>query len=439
MHNVDWKIEARNISLCLIGAGLIGVSFGVLPWALLLVCLGYIGWTLYQLQRLKNWLQLQQHQPPPESEGLWGDIYDALYQQQQQSRKALGRLQATVDYLQDSFASLEDAAVMLGEHGDISWSNEAAEKTLGLRFPQDKNQQLINLIRSPEFIAYFEGGDYQKALQMPSPYNSNYQLHVTITNFGRGSRLLFARDITETHRLQQMRKDFVANVSHELRTPLTVITGYLETMSDLPDGKLAGDQLRWRRAIEQMLNQSRRMEVLIKDLIVLSRLETVTQESRQGPIAVASMLAMIREEVLAAIKGRREIIIEADDSLQLLGNSDEIHSAFANLMMNAAKYTDENGKIWVRWQRTQQQLCLSVEDDGEGIDSHHIPRLTERFYRVDKSRSIETGGTGLGLAIVKHILMRHQAELKISSDLGEGSSFSCVFPASRAVSHSNTA
>jgi two-component system phosphate regulon sensor histidine kinase PhoR len=440
MRHVDWKVECNKIALYLLIAGFIGWIFGILPWALLLVSLVYIAWTLYQLQRVKTWLLQPPNVELPESGGLWGDVFDSIHQLQVKGRKEVSRLQATVDYLQDSFSSLEDATVMLGDLGEISWSNEAAEKTLGLRFPEDRNQQLINLVRSPEFIRYFEKGDYSSALQITSPYNTNYQLLITITYFGKGSRLLFARDITETNRLLEMRKDFVANVSHELRTPLTVITGYLETMSDMGgNNDQLPDELRWRRVIDQMLNQSRRMESLIKDLIVLSRLESVNHQSTQVEIDVAPMLAMIREEVLAAIKGKREIIIECDEDLRLLGNNDEIRSAFSNLVMNAAKYSGEDGTVWVRWEMQHKQPCFTVEDDGEGIDSHHIPRLTERFYRVDKSRSIETGGTGLGLAIVKHILLRHEAELQITSHLGEGSCFSCVFPSNRALSRSEIA
>ena len=314
---------------------------------------------------------------------------------------------------------------------------------MGLRYPDDTNQQLTNLIRVPEFIRYFESGDYLQSLHLESPHNSHYHLQINVTSFGRGSRLLFARDMTENNRLQEMRKDFVANVSHELRTPLTVINGYLETLSyraDHPDDvNGGGDELRWRRAIEQMLVQSHRMETLIKDLIILSRLESVPESVQQDEIELRPMLEMVREEVLAAVKGERDISIDCDDSLHLLGNGDELHSAITNLVMNAAKYTGDKGQILIRWYGDQHHVYLSVEDDGEGIDSYHFPRLTERFYRVDKSRSIDTGGTGLGLAIVKHILLHHQAELRISSTLGKGSTFSCVFPRLRAVAESHIA
>lgn len=437
MHNYDWKLECRNIGWILLLAGGLGWIMGSVPWLLFIACSAYLGWSVYQLQRIHQWLSVQDPSDPPEAKGLWGDVFDGIYRLQRQGREERVRLQATVDYLQDSFASLDDGAVMLDQQGNIEWSNQAAENLLGLRFHDDTDQQLVNLVRTPEFIRYFESGDYSSSLQMTSPYNTNYELQINITHFGKGSRLLFARDITETNRLQQMRKDFVANVSHELRTPLTVINGYLETLAD-SQSELTGE-LRWRRAIDQMLNQCHRMEALIKDLIVLSRLESVPDAIDPQPVAIRPLLDAIRDEVTTAVDGYRNISIEADDSLKLLGSSDELHSAFANLVMNAAKYTADNGDISIRWYCDKNNAYLSVEDNGEGIDSYHLPRLTERFYRVDKSRSIETGGTGLGLAIVKHILLHHHAELKITSHVGEGSKFCCVFPLSRIVAQSQTA
>jgi two-component system phosphate regulon sensor histidine kinase PhoR len=430
MHSSNWKTEYRNIGVLLLGAVFIGLLTDSLPWVLFISTCAYSAWLLYQLQRIHSWLYSEEKPDPPEAKGLWGDVFDGIYRLQRRGKEEQLRLQAVVDYLQDSFASLDDGAVMIDSRGNIEWTNRAAEKLLGLRYPEDTQQQLINFIRAPEFIRYFEQQDYSQSLQLTSPYNNHYELQISVSSFGRGSRLLFVRDITVTNRMQQMLKDFVANVSHELRTPLTVIIGYLETLSD--NGSALGDELRWRRAVDQMLNQSHRMESLIKDLIVLSRLESMPGVADQAPIAIRPMLEVIRDDVLVAVKGPRKINIECDDSVQLVGNSVELQSAFSNLVMNAAKYTPVEGEITIRWFADHRHLYLAVEDRGEGIESHHLPRLTERFYRVDKSRSIDTGGTGLGLAIVKHILLHHEAELTISSRVGEGSTFSCVFPRSRA-------
>jgi two-component system, OmpR family, phosphate regulon sensor histidine kinase PhoR len=435
MHTVDWKVECRNLAILLCIFGLLGSVVGYLAWALFIGSVIYMVWSLYQLHRVQRWLSQQSVEEPPESKGLWGDVLDGIYRLQRRGKEERGRLQAEVDYLQDSFAALADGAVMIDQRGNIEWSNRAAEQLLGLRYPGDTRQQLINLIRNPEFIHYFEANDYQQPLEMVSPHKSSVDLQITITRFGKGSRLLFARDITHTNRLQQMRKEFVANVSHELRTPLTVINGYLETLLD--NG--ITNELRWRRAVEQMLGQSHRMENLVNDLIILSRLEAVPEVVEQDRINVHSMALTIRDEVLASVKGERQITIDCQSNLDLVGHPTELRSAFANLIMNAAKYTQDGGRIQVRWYGDKTNVYFEVEDDGVGIDAHHLPRLTERFYRVDKSRSIDTGGTGLGLAIVKHILLHHQAELAIDSVFGEGSTFTCVFPLVRTLSQSNSA
>ena len=437
MRNIDWKIECRNLVLLLALVGVAGSFVGLHDWAMLAVAFGYIAWTLLQLRRIQAWLNQADGSPPPESRGIFGNVLDNIYRSQRRSNEERKRLQAEVQYLQDSFASLEDGAVMIDEGGAIKWCNRTAERLLGLRFPGDVGRQIINLIRNPAFVSYFEADDYQDYLQIRSPSNDNIELQLHITYFGEGSRLMLVRDITQTNRLQRMRKDFVANVSHELRTPLTVINGYLETLAD----NRTPDELLWRRAIEQMLTQSRRMEALIKDLMVLSKLESAPKAAEHEPIVLRPMLEMIREEALASVPPSRKITIniECDDGLVLQGNATELHSAINNLVVNAAKYNSGNGIVTIRWYKTKQAACLEVEDNGFGIEAHHLPRLTERFYRVDKSRSIETGGTGLGLAIVKHILLHHQAELHIASEVGRGSTFTCTFPLLRVASQSHSA
>lgn len=429
MHHVDWKIELRHLALIFSAAAMIGLLTDTLVWCLWLSSILYIARTLFQLNRIQGWISHQDDSEPPESSGLWGEIFDGIYHLQRQSRQENLRLQAAVDYLQDSLASLLEAAVMIDRNGNIEWANTSAERLLGLGFPEDTGQQLINLVRSPEFISYFEQRHYQRPLELLSPINNDIHLQIQITFFGKGSRLLFARDITQTHQLQQMRKDFVANVSHELRTPLTVITGYLENFAYSPVG---ADQ-RIRRAIDQMLEQSARMENLVQDLTALTRLEAIPELVEEARIEVCPLLHMIGDEILLVAQGSRELLIECDNRLLLLGHAEELRSAFTNLMVNAVKYSREGDRIDVRWYADEQFAYLSVKDSGLGIESQHLPRLTERFYRVDKSRTSETGGTGLGLAIVKHVLLRHQGQLKIDSQVGVGSTFCCVFPLQRTV------
>jgi two-component system phosphate regulon sensor histidine kinase PhoR len=432
MLPLDWKVELRRLLLLTVLAVPLGLMLGELAWMLLAAASLYIGWFIFHLNRLNHWLNRQDDTEPPEAAGLWGAVLDGIYRLQRQAREEQLRLQATVDYLQDSFASLHDAAVMIDPQGNIAWSNRASDALLGLKYAKDTGQQLVNLIRSPAFIAYFDQGEYQQPLELVSPANDAIFLQITVTYFGKGSRLMFARDITQTHQLLEMRKDFVANVSHELRTPLTVITGYVENLLTSP----LAENPRWQRAITQMLAQSQRMESLLQDLMTLTRLESAAEIENQQKIDVCQLLATIKSEVIAVVNGARSIVLECDDQLALHGNQHELRSAFTNLMVNAARYTDEGGHITVKWFANSQYAYLQVIDDGIGIEPQHIPRLTERFYRVDKSRSSHTGGTGLGLAIVKHILLKHQAQLQITSELGKGSVFSCRFPLSRSLSAS---
>jgi len=365
---------------------------------------------------------------------MWGQVFDTIYDMQRESSGEARRLQAMIDYLRASFASMSDAVVMLDREGNIEWCNDAAQELLGLRREDDTGRQLINLVRAPSFLRYYESENYTAPLEIASPVNTEIQLSISVSFFAEGNRLLFARDVTRTYRLEKMRKDFVANVSHELRTPLTVINGYLETFAEH-----GGENPRWDRAVSQMLSQSKRMHNLIQDLMLLSRLETVPRPSEQEEISLRSMMEMISEEIHTAAKGHRKVVVECDDSVAIKGQSGELRSAFTNLAMNAARYTEEGDTIVLRWFQDSQHLYFEVEDTGIGIEPQFLPRLTERFFRVDQSRSLDTGGTGLGLAIVKHVLLRHRGELRIHSVPGEGSRFSCVFPKSMAVSRQSNA
>lgn len=428
MRYYSWKAELLRVGipLLVVAAGCALFDLGLLPLlaAALLAC----AWLLRHLQRLSDWLYSGAKSDPPEAAGMWGQVFDVIYDMQRESSQDSDRLQAMIDYLHASFASMSDAVVMLDPYGNIEWCNASAHDLLGLREEGDKGRQLVNLLRSPAFLRYFEAERYQAPLEMVSPVNGLINLSISVSFFGKRNRLLFARDVTRTHRLEQMRKDFVANVSHELRTPLTVINGYLETFSEH-----GGANPRWDRAVDQMLQQSRRMNLLIHDLMMLSRLESVPKLADESVIQLRPLMEMIREESGTAAKSARRIEIECDDNIAINGNPNELRSAFSNLAVNAARYTKENDRIILRWYQDDYHAYFEVEDTGIGIEPQYIPRLTERFYRVDQSRSLDTGGTGLGLAIVKHVLIRHRAELRIRSVPGKGSVFTCVFPKSVAV------
>lgn len=391
----------------------------------LLFCLVY---HLRQFRALFLWLTLHPHDEPPAAKGMWGELFDRLYRYQKSQRITQSRLRATLARIQESSEAMRDSVVMLDRHGDLEWWNSAATDMLGLQTAHDRGQHITNLLRDPRFISYFNARDYSEPLTLTSPIDERRILQYQITLYGDDERLVMARDITRLHRLEQMRRDFVANVSHELRTPLTVLSGYLETYGDLKE--LLPPRL--GKGIVQMEEQTRRMQNLVNGLLLLSRLEIDQGGDDHQMLAVGPMLDSIRRDALALSRQQHSVQVILESDAGLIGSEQELRSAISNLAFNAVRYTPEGSQITLRWSvAANGSGCIEVEDDGDGIDPVHIPRLTERFYRVDKGRSTATGGTGLGLAIVKHVLLRHEAQLNIESHPGEGASFRCVFPAKR--------
>lgn len=426
--NQNWRgALARRLLLLLAACGLIGLITGQYAWALAIGLGAYLLWHLKQLLRLHAWLRERQpDDAPPEGYGLWGEVFDSIYHLQRRDQRVRGRLQAVIDRVQESTAALRDAVIMLDSEGNLEWWNRAAEQLLGLKTPQDSGQAITNLVRHPRFKEYFEAGQYQEALEIPSPINDRQRLQLQITRYGNNEHLMFVRDVTRLHQLEQMRKDFVANVSHELRTPLTVIAGYLETLLD----NVEEVNPRWLRALQQMQQQGSRMQNLLNDLLLLAKLEATDYPSDNQPVAMDLLLLSIRNDAQALSGSRNHrISLEADHQVRLKGSEAELRSAFSNLVFNAVKYSPEESEIRIRWWADEQGGHFSVADSGIGIEAKHLPRLTERFYRVDSSRASNTGGTGLGLAIVKHVLLRHRARLDITSVPGKGSTFTCHFPA----------
>ena len=421
MTRASWWRELFRVALIFGSALLLGWLFDLLVPALLIATLFLTGTWLYQLRRVSLWIR-EPEREPPEASGIWGEIFDSIYHLQRHDREERDRLQTAVSYLHDSFASLKNAAVIIDPGGNIEWCNEAAQQLLGLEYPRDRGQALLNLLRISRFHNWFAKADATEPLLMDSPRSKEIRLLLEATTFGRGSRLLFARDVTREERMEEMRRDFVANVSHELRTPLTVISGYLHTLAD---SGVAEDS-RLQKPVSQMLQQAQRMENLLRDLLWLSRLESVEMDVKStAPVDVGEMLSEIRLECLAAYPDR-QIGVQVKTQKRLHGNYQHLYSAVSNLVNNALKYSD--AAVELSWLEEAGDLCLTVADQGQGIDAEHLPRLTERFYRVEQSRSQETGGTGLGLAIVKHVLAGHGAHLEIDSEPGVGSRFCCIFP-----------
>ncbi|MEX1197317.1 MAG: phosphate regulon sensor histidine kinase PhoR [Pseudohongiellaceae bacterium] len=430
----DWRSAMKKLLLLLGLLLLAGLVSGQTPWVIAGGLCVYLIYTMLQLRRLHSWLYSPDNHratQPPESYGLWGDVFDGIYQLQRRERDATQYLKNIIDRAQESTAALEIAVIMINRRGHLEWWNPAAERLLGLHGDHDRNQPVINLLRQPEFVEYFETGEYSRPLPLESPLSRERILEYQITWFGEGERLMLVRDITQLHRLETMRRDFAGNVSHELRTPITVITGYLETLLDNREGLPE----RWGRPLEQMYQQSQRMENIIRDLLTLTQLETKSVSRQRTAIDISALLNEIRGDAEQLfIEKQHHFLVECTLADRLQGNRNELYSAVSNLVFNAAKYTPAGGRITLSCQEESSRgIAISVADNGPGIPAQHIPRLTERFYRVDESRSTDTGGTGLGLAIVKHVLARHSATLEILSTPGKGSRFICHFPAQRVM------
>ncbi len=398
------------------------------------VALGYLGWHLSVGFRLTYHLAAGEALRPPFPGGLWEPLFIEVQRLQQAKRRKV-----KFSRFREAASALEDAVLILGEYGVIEWSNPAARRMLGLPWPKARGQYLVQLIRHPVLEEYLDKGDYSQPIEITAPGDKSKILSLRITPFGKAHHhLLVARDVTQIYLLNQAQQDFVANVSHELRTPLTVIMGFLENLRPTA----AGAELHnWARSVELMESQAQRMKRIIDELLTLSRLQMKQSPPSDEPVPVPKLLASITQEARALSgSSAHNLTLEANPQLWLAGNHDELRSAFSNLIINAVQHTPAHAKVHIQWDTNEAGAHCTVTDTGKGIAARHIPRLTERFYRVDRARSRKSGGTGLGLAIVKQVLDRHSGELRISSEVGRGSSFSCQFPPQRVrLQHSERA
>jgi two-component system, OmpR family, phosphate regulon sensor histidine kinase PhoR len=385
----------------------------------------YLAWNLWQLRELHFWLQHRGVADPPDAVGLWGEVVAQVVRLHRRKRFHKERLTRLFRELRRSTAAMPDGVVMLDPQGEIIWFNRKAGEMLELSRRADLGLRIDNLVRHPDFVQYLRGADHAGPVIVRVDMNKEKFLAFQLISYGEDQRLLMLRDVTREVRLEQMRKDFVANASHELRSPLTVVAGYLENFGSDPGlGELGAP-------IAEMRRQTDRMTRIIEDLLELSRFEANDGPIKGQPIDVAAMAAMLRKDVLARPMHPRQVEVAIESGASLIGDEAMVQSAFSNLVDNAAKYTPAEGSMFIRWWVDQDGGHFSVRDTGPGIPSEHLPRLTERFYRVDPGRSRETGGSGLGLAIVKHALHRHGARLEIDSNEGRGSTFICHFPADR--------
>ena len=427
-----WLKTLATVAVLLLLAGLLGLLIGHPALAVAIAALAVLAWHYWRLRQVLSRLTARQRWETSEGTGVWNELDRLLYRNQQEMRTRKRRLIDMLRSYRAAAAALPDAVVVVDRNTQrVQWFNEAATSLLGLQHPTDMEAPLVERLQPLPLAHWLAGGrNAEPILDANSPVDPGIRLHLRLIPYSDHHWLLVARDVTKLLHLEQVRRDFVANVSHELRTPLTVVHGYLDMMEpeDFPD---TGPML------AEMRKQSQRMAQLVEDLLTLSRLES-QQHTELETVPMTSMLASLRREAEAHSQGRHTITVEDKAGVDLAGSNKELHSAFSNLLTNAVRYTPAGGRICLTFTREGEGAALSVTDTGYGIPANHLPRLTERFYRVSSSRSRESGGTGLGLSIVKHILGLHQAWLDIRSEVGKGSTFACHFDAEHVRPRSST-
>ncbi|HEX4885226.1 MAG TPA: phosphate regulon sensor histidine kinase PhoR [Casimicrobiaceae bacterium] len=410
--------------LALVVGGIAGTG-----WALVVVASGALAiivFHLAHLQRVSDWAAGPLDADVPAGTGVWAETFSAIHRRVR-LRKAYQRdLKHLIERFRKAAEAIPDGVVLLDGRNHIEWMNERARQYLGLSLPEDRGRPIANLLRQPEFVRYIDAAEFHEPVLIEQSREPRL-LSAQIVPFGADERMLLVRDVTQLEAVARMRRDFIANVSHELKTPLTVVTGFVETLQDVEF-----EPRQRARYLGLMQDQARNMQRLVDDLLTLSALESEHNPPNDAEFAIVPLLLEVSAQGKALSQGHHEIALEIGEAAAVVGNRDELQSAFVNLVSNAIRYTPPGGAITIAWQVAADGTgAFSVVDTGIGIAPEHIPRLTERFYRIDRSRSRATGGTGLGLAIVKHVLLRHQAELDIASEAGKGSTFTVRLPPRR--------
>ena len=428
------ETEIQVISLLSLLALIIGLANDFLVYTMLIVFFLYLIWVFINFLKVYRWIEADCKLAPPDVTGISADMANSLYRMQQRNIRTDRRRKNLSDRVGQVTSALPDAIVTLSSERVLQWWNPSAIKILGFK-DSDKGQSIVNIVRDPRFIAFIEKPDISTQLELKAAHDQSRTVIFSATTFGEGEIILVARDITRLKHLEQMRQDFLANISHELRTPLTVLSGYTETLMD--NTKSVPNT--WVKALSQIQEQTNRMIYLADDLVMLSQLESTTVPVPKTPIDLEKLLLQVHNDAKIISEnifpGKPNIIsLDLEQNIQLTGDQKELYSAFSNLVLNAIKHNPIGTSIDIRAYNADNSVVVEISDDGCGIDSQHISRLTERFYRVDQSRSTETGGTGLGLAIVKHVLIRHSGVLKIKSKVREGTSFQCKFSAKHHLS-----
>ncbi len=434
MSSSAWSFALARLVGVLASAAVLGWMTGYPAPTVIAVMAGYLALNFVRLYRLERWLRHRRTEDPPDLYGIWGDVVALVMRIYRRKQYHKRRIVQVFREFRRMTTAVPDGIVVLGSEREIQWFNRNAARLLSLRRKVDFGQRIDNLVRQPDFIRYLERGDYTLPVVVRATFDSEVHLALQVVAYGAGQKLMIIRDVTREIRLEAMRKDFVANASHELRSPLTVIAGYVDALADDPTLDAS-----WRLPLEEMRRQADRMRAVVDDLIELSRLESSTAEAGDDAVDVGGMLSLLRRDLLSRSQRPRDITLKIESESLLLGSEPELHSIFSNLITNAVKYTPADGRIDIRWWTDGGGGHFAVRDTGVGIAREHLPRLTERFYRVDPGRSRATGGSGLGLSIVKHALQRHNATLQVESEEGRGSTFTCHFPPRRLVARSAAA
>jgi len=423
--NSKWMIELWRAGGLLLTALILGWFFDRPFLFLLLGAIAYLAWHVFNLVRLERWLKYGEKSDPPASSGVWADVFNEIYRLEMRSRKQQRKLARTLNRFEEAAAALPDGIVVLSTNGVIEWFNTAARDTLGLRSPQDIGQRIANLLRHPDFIEMLGASGPSRTIELISPINSEIMLTAQIVPYGREQHLLVTRDITRMRHLEQVRRDFVANVSHELRTPLTAIRGYVEA---LMDGPASPEDT--QRFLEIIARHSARMERLVKDLLRLARLDAGQEALEVAATSVEGLFAGVVSDLQPAIDQRRQTVdITVDPDLSTVRvDPAKMHDVLRNLVENASAYAPEGSRIMLAGEATASQVRLIVADTGHGIPETELSRIFERFYRVDKARSRESGGTGLGLSIVRHLVELHGGHVSVANRPEGGAQFTITLP-----------
>ncbi len=399
---------------------------------LLLVIIGVLGFRLYMhrryLRRMLNWISGPLDAPVPDASGIWGEFVSRMNRRVKTRQQEKDLLEQSLEQFQSALEALPDGVIFMDAHRRILWMNSLAVDMMGLIPGQDRGTPIEHLVREPEFAAYLQRGDFSEPLMYHPNRRDQASYMISLISYGVDRSLLAIRDLTRIEKLENVRRDFVANVSHELKTPLTVINGFIETLQ-MHHESLSTEKR--QRYLDLALSQSHQMGRLIQDLLTLSSLEARANLADQTRVPVKALVDELVVSAEAISDGKHTLSIDIPPDLSILGSAMALRSIFGNLINNAVNYTPADGNITISWRETEREGIFSVQDTGIGIPEIHLPRISERFYRVDQGRSRETGGTGLGLAIVKHALSRHQGHLEIKSQINQSSTFEACFPKER--------